>query len=57
MKMKNRSHRHDINRPRPRHGHRKSKYRKCLSMMILIYIKQHLSNISSSIHKEVKITW
>ena len=54
MKIKNRLHRHDINRPRPRHGNRISKYRKCLSMMMLICIKQHLSNICSSIHEKVK---
>ena len=54
MKMKNRSHRHDINTPRPRHGHRYSKYRKCLSITILICIKQHLSNICTSIHEKVK---
>ena len=41
MKMENRSHRHDINRPRLRHGHKNSKYRKCLSVMMLICIKQH----------------
>ena len=45
MKMKIRSHRQDINRPRPIHGHKYSKYRKCLSMIMLICIKQHLSNI------------
>ena len=57
IKMKNRSHRHEINRPRPRHGHRYSKYRKCNSMMILICIKQHISNIWSSIHESVKQLW
>ena len=45
MKMKNRSQRYNINRPRSRHGHRYSKYKKCLSMMMLLCIKQHLSNI------------
>ena len=45
MKMKNRSHRYDINRPRSRHGHKYSKYKKCLNMMMLICIKQQLSNI------------
>ena len=39
--MKNRLHRYDTNRPRPRPEHRHSKYRKCLSMMMLIYDKQH----------------
>ena len=27
MKMKNKSHRYDINRPRSRHGHKYSKYK------------------------------
>ena len=57
MKKKNRSHRYDINRPRSRHGHKYSKYKKCLSMMMLICIKQHLSNIWSSIHEKVKQHW
>ena len=37
MKMKNRSHRCDINRPSSRHGHKYSKYKKYLSMMVYIY--------------------
>ena len=45
MKMKNRSQRYDINRPWSRHGHRYSKYKKCLTMMMLTCIKQHLSHI------------
>ena len=51
MKMKNRSHRQNIDRPTSRHGHKYRKYKKCLSMTTLIYIKQHLSNIWSSIHE------
>ena len=35
MKMKNRSHRYDINRLNSRHGHKYSRYKKCLSMMML----------------------
>ena len=31
-----------------------SKYRKCLTMMMFICIKQHLSNILFSIHENVK---
>ena len=45
MKMKKRSHRYDINRPRSRHGHKYGKCKKCLSKMIPLYIKQQLSNI------------
>ena len=51
MKMRNRSHRYDANKYRPRHG---PNYKKCLSMMVLICIKQHLSNNWSSIHEKVK---
>ena len=44
-------HRSDINRPRPRHGHKYNNYQKSLSMMMmLICIKQRLSNIWRSIH-------
>ena len=45
MKMKNTSYRYNINRPRPRHGHKYNKYKKCLSMKMLTCIKQHLYNI------------
>ena len=58
MKLENRSHRYDISRPRPRHVHsRSTKYKKCLGMMMLIDIKQHLSNIWGSIHENVKHHW
>ena len=40
----NRSHRYDINGPRSRPGHKYNKYIKRLGMMMLKYIKQHLSN-------------
>ena len=39
-----RLHRYDINRSGLRHGHKYSKFKKCLGMMMLICIKQHLSN-------------
>ena len=45
MKMQNRYPRYNTNRPRSRYKHKYSKYRKGLSMMILIFIKQHLKNI------------
>ena len=57
MKIKNISHRYDINRYRPRYGHKYSKYKKCLSMMLLIYIKEHLNNIWISIYEKVKHHW
>ena len=45
MKMKNRLHRYVINRPRSRHQRKYSKYKKCLSIMMRIRIKQHLGSI------------
>ena len=45
LEMKNRSHRYDITRPRPRHGHKYNMYKMCLRLMMAICIKQHLSNI------------
>ena len=35
MKMRKRSHRYDINKPSSRHGHKYSKYKKCLSITML----------------------
>ena len=55
MKMKNRSHRYDVNQPRSKHGHKYSKYKKGLTMVILICIKQHLSNIWSLIHENAEL--
>ena len=52
MKMKNKSRRYDKNSLDKYTNI--VKYRKCLSMMKLLYIKQHLSNIWSSIHEKVK---
>ena len=43
--MKNRSQIYDIIRPRPRHEHKYSKYKIYLSIIMVICIKQHLSNI------------
>ena len=43
--IKNRSHRYEISRPRPTNGYRYTKYKMCLSIMMVICIMQHLSNI------------
>ena len=45
LKMKSRSQRYDINRPRPRHGQKNTKYKMGLSKMMVICIKERLSNI------------
>ena len=57
IKIKSRSHRYDINRPRSKHGHICSKYKKCLSMTMFICIKQRLSNTWGSIHEKVLQHW
>ena len=56
MKMKKRLDRYDINRPKSRYGNKYSKYKKCLSMMMLLCIKENLSNIWSWIYEKVKNT-
>ena len=38
-------------------GHKHTKYKMCLSIIMVIYIKQHLSNIWNSIHEKVKQHW
>ena len=57
MEMKKKSNRYYINTPRSRHGPKYSNHKKCLSMMMLKCIKQHLSYIWSSIHEKVKQHW
>ena len=57
LKMKNRWHRYDINKPRPRHEHKYVKYKMYLSIMMALCIKQHLSNIWSSICEKVEQHW
>ena len=45
LKMKNRSSRYDKNRPRCRHGHKYTKYKICLNIMMVISVRQHVSYI------------
>ena len=47
--LMHRSQKYDINRPRP--GHKYIKYM-CLSIMIVICVKQELSNIQSGIYEK-----
>ena len=49
-------HRYHLNRTRPLHGYRHTKYKTCLTIMVLICIRQHLSNIWSSIHETLSNT-
>ena len=53
LKMKYRSQIYNINRHRTRHGHKYTKYKMYLTIMKRISIKQHLTNIRSSIHEKV----
>ena len=57
LKIKNRSQRHDINWPRPNYGHKYTKYKMCLSTMMVLCIKQHLNNSWSSIYDKIKQHW
>ena len=58
IKMKNKSHRYNINRPSSGHGHNYSKYRKCLVMMILICLYAYIPKyIWNSILEKVKQHW
>ena len=61
LERKDRLQRYDINRPKPRHGHKCIKYTMCLSIMMVICIKPHLTNIWSSIHKKsyatLRLSW
>ena len=45
LKMKNRSHRYVITRPRPRHGHKYTICKMCLSLMMATCIKSALSGL------------
>ena len=52
--MKNWSHRYHINRPRPTHGHKYTKYKIYHDKMMAVCIEHHLFSIWSSIHDKVK---
>ena len=45
LKMKNRSHRYGIHRPRPRHKDAYTKYKTYLNIIITTCIKEYLSKI------------
>ena len=38
----------------PGHGHKYTKYERSLSITMVIFIKQHLSNIRSSVNEKVE---
>ena len=45
VKMKNRSYRYIIKKTKSRHGYKYTKYQVCLSIMMVMCDKQHISNI------------
>ena len=45
LKMTTESNRYDINRTRLRHGHKYTKCKMCLNIMMAMCSKQHVSNI------------
>ena len=56
LKIKNRSQRSDINRHRARYGSKYNKYKMRLSIMMVICIKQHLSNFEAQFIKTLSNT-
>ena len=44
LQMENGSQIYDINTPRPRHGHKYTKCKMCLGIMMVTCIEQHLIN-------------
>ena len=52
--MKNRSYRYDISKSRSRNGHKYTKYKISLVIMMVICIKLHPSDIWSLIHEKIK---
>ena len=56
VKIKNRSHRYDINRPKSRQGHKFSIYNKCLTMILLTCIKQRQTTFEAQFMKKFSNT-
>ena len=56
LKIKNRSQRSDINRHRARYGSKYNKYKMRLSIMMVMCIKQHLSNFEAQFIKTLSNT-
>ena len=56
LKMRNCSYRYSTNRPRLRHRHKYTKYKMCLRLITVVCIKQHLSNILSSVNEKATQT-
>ena len=49
MKMKNTSDKYNVNRATLRHGHKYSKYKMCLSLMMIICVNQHYATFEAQL--------
>ena len=56
LKMKNRSQRYDINRPKSKHGCKYTKYEMCLVIIMVICIKQHIVLFEAQFMKKLSDT-
>ena len=56
MKMNNRSHRYNINKPRSKHGHKYNNCKKCLIMTMFICIEQDLRKLLAQFMKKLSNT-
>ena len=54
LKIKYRSHRYNINKPRSRHEHKYTKWKMCLGMMMIVCVMLQLSNIGNSNNEKIK---
>ena len=58
LKMKNRSHKYNTNKLRPRQRHKYTKWKICLVIVMVICIKEYLSNIWSLIYEKImSLSW
>ena len=48
-----RSYRYDVNRPMPGHGHKYTKYKRSLSIMMVTCIKQQLTTFEAQLMKKL----
>ena len=53
VKIKNRSQRYDINRPRPRHGHKYIKYKMCLRIMMVYALSKAYTTFEAQSMKKL----
>ena len=56
LKMKTRSHRYDLNRPKLRQRHKYSKYEKCVSMIMLYVLNNTSATFETQFMKKLSNT-